>query len=126
MLTASAKDPNRKDALLRKAANPMAFGRTEIPRIRETIVMGKAGSVEDAKKFTEAVAAAEAQKVALKEARNAVIATKEQLVIAGSNLKTAESNDAKPATVEKLQGKVEEAQAAVEAAEQTMNDLIDA
>lgn len=113
MLQPSAKDPNRKDALDRKKANPESFGRTEIPRLRETVVMGN----NDAGRALEAMTAT---KQALKEARNDLVAKRESLVVATSNVVNA-----KPKEKDDMVSLADDAELAVIDAENVLNALID-
>ena len=117
MLTPHAKDPNRKDELERKAARPEAFGRTKIPAMQSAPVTAPLTKEEQATK--------DDYKGAIREARNTLIAAREALAVAESNLNNA-GDDIKPATVKKLEAVRDGAQAAVADAEQALNELIDA
>jgi len=119
MLTPHIKDPERNNELVRKAAQPESFGRTSIPKMQETIVLGN----EESTKLLEEAAQA---KAAIREARNVFTEKRESLQVAKSNLADAVAKDAKPKAIESLESKRDEALEATIKAEATLNGLIDA
>lgn len=126
MLTASAKDPNRKDTLERRKANPESFGRTKIPKIRETIIIGGADGAGVNEALEAALATAVERKQEIRTARNALLESRETFTVAKNNLKDAVNKKAKAKDITKLEGLVEDAEVNVMEAEETLDTLIDA
>lgn len=122
MLTASARDPNRKDALERKAAHPTTFGRTKIPKLRETVVVGGASDAS----ANEALEVIEEYKANLKAARVDVITAREDLAVAESNLSEGNKNNVSKKELKALESTASDNSLLLSAAEEALDELLNA
>lgn len=121
MLTPHSKDPNRKEELERKKFQPESFGRTSIPPMAQIAPIAISDD-ESAKLLEEAAQ----HKEEMRTARNDLIAKREALQLAESNLADAVKKEAKPAKINDLTEKRDVAAEEVNTAEEVLNDLIDA
>lgn len=122
-LTPHVTDPNREKELKRKKHDPESFGRTEIPRSRDTIVLGNEDATALAEHAESVLKAAEEFKAELKTARNTVITSRELAAQAKLNLESL-PEDAKAKVVTKATEKLEAAEADVVAAEEHLDVLL--
>ena len=126
MLTPHIKDPERKNELARRTHQPETFGRTEIPRSCDTVVIGNEDASALAEQAQAVLKAAEIAKGELRKARNSVVAARELKAQAKANLKHEKDNNAEKKVLKPLVEAVTATATDLENAEQTLNDLIDA